>query len=307
MQSLKEVFLSLEIEKTVGRIMMDDNHFAPTLNRELTENRVNTVLSRLKHEHTKAVVPYLPVGYPTPAHSLELLHALVDGGADMIELGVPFSDPMADGPIIQRATEIAIEQGMTLRGVLQVAASFRQTNDTTPLVMMTYANPIESMGWDEFIVLAVEAGIDALLLVDLPPEELGELKLKFSNAGLLLIHFVAPTSKPSRVESLAHHAQGFVYYVALKGVTGSGSLDKEAVNAHVYEVQKMLGVPVLVGFGIQDGESAKAVSQEAAGVIVGTALVKQITSVADQPVTAIAAKVKEFVQSLRVALDSTKS
>lgn len=269
-------------------------------------NRVNQVLSQLSADNRKAVVPYLPVGYPTPAHSLELLHGLVDGGADLIELGVPFSDPMADGPVIQRATEIALEQGMTLRGVLQVAASFRQTNDNTPLVMMTYANPIEAMGWDEFIALAAEAGIDAVLLVDVPPEELGDLKQKFSNAGMLLIHFVAPTTKPGRIEGLARHAQGFVYYVALKGVTGSGSLDTDAVNAHVREVQQALGVPVLVGFGIQDGESAKAVSQEAAGVIVGTALVKHITSFADQPVKVIAAKVKEFVQSLRAALDSAK-
>ena len=270
---------------------------------DIKANRIDQVMAQLKSEGRKALVPYLPVGYPTAAHSIEFLEKLVDGGADIIELGVPFSDPMADGPVIQRATEIALEQGMTLRGVLKTAATFREKNQKTPLVMMTYVNPLEAMGYEVFIDLAISSGLDAVLLVDMPPEELGDLKQKFNDAGIYLIHFVAPTTTPARIDLLADRAQGFVYYVALKGVTGSGSLDTNAVNKHVTEVHKVLKVPVLVGFGIHDGASARAVSQSADGVIVGTALVNVITAGIDKPISEAANKVKEFVQDLRTALD----
>ena len=269
----------------------------------MATNRVDQVMAQLKQAGRKAVVPYLPIGYPTPDHSLELLHGLVAGGADMIELGVPFSDPMADGPVIQKATEIALANGMNLNRVLDTAAGFRQTNSATPLVMMTYVNPLEAMGYELFIEKAIKSGIDAVLLVDMPPEELGDLKQKFNQAGLYLIHFVAPTTTDARIDLLKDRAQGFVYYVALKGVTGSGSLDTEAVNRHVSKIHTTLHTPVLVGFGIHDGPSAQAASQQAEGVIVGTALVKVITASAQKPVAEIAEDVKDFVQSLRSALD----
>lgn len=267
-------------------------------------NRIDKVVAALQQAERKALVPYLPIGYPTPDHSLDLLHSLVDAGADMIELGVPFSDPMADGPVIQQATEIALRKGTTLKKVLDIAEAFRSTNNSTPLIMMTYANPIEAMGIDAFLVRAHAAGLDAVLLVDVPPEEMSDFKQKFNDAGLHLIHFIAPTTTSERVSLLRERAQGFVYYVALKGVTGAATIDTDAVGQHVREVAKVLQIPVFVGFGIHDGESAKAIAQAADGVIVGTALVRQITAAIDQPATEIIKNVKKFVQSLRVALDS---
>ncbi len=267
-------------------------------------NRIDVVMAELKAQNRKALVPYLPVGYPEAQYSLPLLHDLVEAGADMIELGVPFSDPMADGPVIQKATEIALKNGMNLNKVLDIATEFRIKNTKTPLVMMTYANPIEAMGWDLYLERAVSAGIDAVLLVDVPPEELGELKKSFNDAGILLIHFVAPTTKPERVKLMAERVQGFVYYVALKGVTGAATLNHDVVNQHVKEVKDVLPVPVLVGFGINDGPSARSVSQEADGVIVGSALVKVITNAIDgSDSSKLSEQVKTFVKSLRNALD----
>jgi len=267
-------------------------------------NRIDQVNRQLQQAGRKALVPYLPMGYPTPDQSLGLLHALVDAGADMIELGVPFSDPMADGPVIQRATEIAIKKGMTLRKVIQTAKAFRQTNSNTPLIMMTYINPIEAMGIDTFAELAADAGIDAVLLVDVPPDEMHEYKKPLADASLQVIHFIAPTTTSARVTHLTEHAQGFVYYVALKGVTGAASLDTDSVNTHVRHLKSSLKVPVFVGFGIHDGPTAKAISAEADGVIVGTALVNQLTSKADQPDQVLHDCVKTFIGSLRLALDS---
>ncbi|HBF10052.1 MAG: tryptophan synthase subunit alpha [Gammaproteobacteria bacterium] len=275
-----------------------------TVTNEKIENRIDTVMGALKAEGRKALVPYLPIGYPEASESVSLLHAIVDGGADMIELGVPFSDPQADGPVIQQATEIALKKGMNLNKVLDIATEFRKTNQKTPLVMMTYANPIEAMGWDKYLDRAINAGIDAVLLVDVPPEETFEIKQPFNKAGIYLINFVAPTTKPARVSLIAEQAQGFVYYVALKGVTGAATLNHDAVNGHVKEVKETLKTPMLVGFGINDGASAKAVSQEADGVIVGSALVKVISNaVESNDFSTLSEKVKTFVNSLRVALD----
>jgi tryptophan synthase alpha chain len=229
-----------------------------------------------------ALIPYIAAGDPSPQATPELMHALVQAGADVIELGVPFSDPMADGPVIQRAAERAIAQGVGLRKVLELVAQFRTRNTETPVVLMGYANPIERMGQQAFIEAAAKAGVDGVLVVDYPPEEVAEFANNLQQSQIDLIFLLAPTSTPDRIRKVGQLARGYVYYVSLKGVTGAGNLDTTEVAARVAAIREHVSVPVGVGFGIRDADSARKVAECADAVVIGSKLIETMEAAATQ-------------------------
>jgi tryptophan synthase alpha chain len=263
-------------------------------------NRINQTLATLKQQGRKALATYIVCGDPKPALTLTAMHALVEAGADIIELGVPFSDPMAEGPVIQKAHERALAFNTSLRTSLEVVTAFRTTNPHTPVVLMGYANPVERMGYSTFVTAAVQAGVDGLLTVDLPPEEAEEFNQKMRAAGLETIYLVAPTTAPERVRSITAAATGFVYYVSLKGVTGAGNLDLEDVASKLEGIRSTTQTPILVGFGIKDAASAKAVAAFADGVVVGSALVELMAlgSSDETLLSQLTAKVRDIRQGL---------
>ena len=221
-----------------------------------------------------ALIPYVTAGDPSPAATVPLMHALVEAGADVIELGVPFSDPMADGPVVQRATQRAIEKGVGLVHVLEMVSEFRRTDGVTPVVLMGYANPIERFGQEAFAQKAAQAGVDGVLVVDYPPEEMIEFAGYLETASVAPIFLLAPTSTQERVKKVAKIARGYVYYVSLKGVTGSGSIDIAEVEQRLASIRQHLSVPVGVGFGIRDAESARRLGQVSDAVIIGSKLIE---------------------------------
>ncbi len=264
-------------------------------------NRIDQCLQQARADGRTVLVPYVTAGDPKPAYTVPMLHALVEAGADLIELGVPFTDPMADGPTIQHAYERALAQGMTLRKVLQMVKTFRQDNQHTPLILMGYTNSVERMGYESFIQAAVDAGVDGLLLVDLPVEESGDFRQQLQAAGLHQIFLVAPTTSESRLARIGRAAGGFVYFVSMKGVTGSRGVDVEEIRPHLQKLRAHTALPVGVGFGITDAESACAVAEVADAVIIGSALVKtlcQAESEADAT-----ARARAFLAPIREALD----
>ncbi|ARU26403.1 tryptophan synthase subunit alpha [Cellvibrio sp. PSBB006] len=267
-------------------------------------SRISQVLSQAKANNRKALVAYIVNGDPYPAATLPAMHKLVEQGVDVIELGVPFSDPMAEGPVIQKGHERALAHNISLRNTLEVVSEFRKTNNHTPLVLMGYANPVERFGYEAFAKAAAEAGVDGLLTVDLPPEEVVVLKDALDAAGLDNIFLLAPTTTLERARKIASHASGFLYYVSLKGVTGAGHLDVGAVKAKLDEFGKLTDLPVCVGFGIKDPETAKAIASLADGVVVGSVLVEKMGSMADQGQDAIAQAVGDIVGGIRRALDA---
>ena len=220
-----------------------------------------------------ALIPYIVAGDPAAAVTVELLHQLVEAGADIIEVGVPFSDPMAEGPVIQLGHERALANGVTLTTVIEMVREFRQKDSTTPVLLMGYANPVERMGYAKFVDMAHAAGLDAVLTVDIPPEEVEGLNAELERVGMDNIFLVAPTSPDARVARIAETASGFIYYVALKGVTGAGHLDTDQVAQRVGEIRQHTDLPVAVGFGIKDAVSARQVAAVADGVVVGSALI----------------------------------
>lgn len=252
-----------------------------------------------------ALIPYITAGDPEPATTVPLLHALVAAGADVLEIGVPFTDPMADGPVIQAACERALVHGTRLVDVLGMIAEFRQTDAQTPVVLMGYLNPIESMGIECFADAAAEAGVDGLLAVDLTPEEAGEFTPVLRAAGLESIYLVAPTTSDTRMEHICAHAGGFLYYVSLKGVTGASTLDTSGLGEKVAELRRHTDLPVAIGFGVRTPETAAAVSRVADAVVVGSALVGQI---ADNPEdrAAILEKVPATLAAMRQAMDQAR-
>ncbi|WP_439107032.1 tryptophan synthase subunit alpha [Congregibacter sp.] len=244
-------------------------------------SRIATCFADLKARNRKAVIPYIVAGDPGVELTLELMLALVDSGADIIELGVPFSDPMSEGPVIQRGHERALDRGMRLRGVLEVMSLFRKHNQTTPVLLMGYANPVEHMGHAVFADRAAACGVDALLTVDIPPEEVAGLNQELRRVGMDNIFLIAPTTPEDRIDLIAEEASGFIYYVSLKGVTGAGHLDQDAVTQSVAEIRRHTSLPICVGFGIKDGPSAAAVAAVSDGVVVGSALVQCLADVAE--------------------------
>jgi tryptophan synthase alpha chain len=267
-------------------------------------SRLESCFAQLAEQGRSALVSYITAGDPHPDHSLELMRALVRGGSDVIELGVPFSDPMADGPVIQRAVERALQHHVSLQDVLALVKRFRQQDQTTPVVLMGYLNPIEVMGFAAFASAAAAAGVDGVLTVDMPPEESEGLAPALREQGLDPIYLLAPTSDAGRIQRICAQASGFVYYVSIKGVTGAAHLDLDGVRAKVAEIKAQTGLPVGVGFGIRDAATAAAIASVADAVIVGSAIVSRIEQLAQDP-QAMLADVEAFVASLRQAMDAT--
>lgn len=263
-------------------------------------SRIGQTFTQLQSQGRKALIPFITAGDPAPDRTVPLMHALVEGGADIIELGVPFSDPMADGPTIQRASERALKHGVGLKDVLAMTGEFRKTNMSTPVVLMGYANPIEAMGWDGFCTAAKQAGVDGVLTVDYPPEESAEFAAKCAAAGLDNIYLLAPTTPEARVAAITKLARGFVYYVSLKGVTGAATLDLTEVAARVGMIRGNAGLPVGVGFGIRDAETARQVAEVADAVVIGSRIVQEIETSAPE---AQLDNVRNFVAGVRAALD----
>ncbi len=253
-------------------------------------------------KNRKALIPFITAGHPKPELTVDIMHELVKNGADVIELGMPFSDPMADGPVIQKASEKAIKQGTGIDHVIEMVKNFRKKNTLTPVVLMGYLNPVECMGNLTFVEQAKLAGVDGVLLVDCPPEESSDLLINFKKHGLEQIFLVAPTTTDARKEMICQHASGFVYYVALKGVTGSANLDSDAVNKDVLSIKQLTDLPVAVGFGVKDAASAVSVAKEADAVVIGSALVSLLDKCEDMQSASKA--IAQFIKPIRKALDS---
>ncbi|MCK2125285.1 tryptophan synthase subunit alpha [Thauera aromatica] len=262
-------------------------------------SRIQTVFQRLQADGRKALIPFVTAGFPAPGLSLPLMRALVEGGADIIELGVPFSDPMADGPTIQRASERALAQGMSLRKVLDIVRAFRATDAATPVVLMGYANPIEAMGAERFVAEARAAGVDGVLVVDYPPEECATFADTAKAGGLDPIFLLAPTSSAQRFADVARAGSGYIYYVSLKGVTGSGKLDVDEVARRIPQIRAAVGMPVGVGFGIRDAESARRIGAVADAVVIGSRIIEEIENNPGAEVACVTA----FMRGIRAALD----
>jgi tryptophan synthase alpha chain len=256
----------------------------------------------LREQRRRALIPYIAAGDPELWVTVPLMHALVKAGADLIELGVPFSDPMADGPVIQRAAERALRHGVSLAQVLKMVHEFRARDTTTPVVLMGYLNPVEVMGYERFARAAAEAGVDGVLTVDLPPEEAGGLSQALRARGLDAIFLLAPTSSGERIRTIARAASGFIYYVSLRGVTGAGHLDLDEVGARLTAIRAHTGLPVGVGFGIATPEAAARVAGFADAVIVGSAIVRRMEEFAAQP-DKILTEAPGFLATLRAAMD----
>jgi len=266
-------------------------------------SRLATRFVALRERQRKALIPFITAGDPHRAVTVPLMHALVAAGADVIELGVPFSDPMADGPVIQRASERALLHHTSLRDVLGMVQAFREQDGDTPVVLMGYLNPIEIMGYGAFAQAAAAAGVDGVLTVDLPPDEGHDLLVALRAVGLDPIYLIAPTSGPDRIAKICGAASGFVYYVSLKGVTGAAHLDIAPVAKKLAEIRGQTTLPVGVGFGIKDAETAARVAQVADAVIVGSALVSRVEALADRP-DEIAPALAELLGGMRSAMDA---
>ncbi|QEL64514.1 tryptophan synthase, alpha subunit [Oryzomicrobium terrae] len=264
-------------------------------------SRIATVFSQLQAAGKKALIPFVTAGDPDPAQTLPVLNALVEAGADVIELGVPFSDPMADGPTIQRASERALAKGMTLAKVFEMVRAFRAGNATTPIVLMGYANPIEAMGLEAFAQAAAAAGVDGVLVVDYPPEESAEFAAAMRAVDIDPIFLLAPTSTDARIAQVAEVASGYVYYVSIKGVTGSATLNLAEVAARIPLIRQRTGLPVGVGFGIRDAETARGIAAIADAVVVGSRLIEEMER---HPAAQAAEAVRAVATDIRRGIDA---
>jgi tryptophan synthase alpha chain len=263
-------------------------------------NRIDATFAKLRAAGRTALVPYVTAGDPSPAVTAQLLPALVAAGADLIELGVPFSDPMADGPVIQRASERALAQGVGLDDVLDMVAAFRATDAATPLVLMGYANPIEAMGIASFARRARGAGVDGVIAVDYPPEEAGDFTAALDVNGLAPIFLLSPTTPEARIITVGRMARGYVYYVSLKGVTGAGHLDTAEVITKLAEIRRHVALPVGVGFGIRDAASAQAIAAHADAVVIGSRIIEEIEA---GPASDAARRAAGWLATIRDAVD----
>ncbi len=266
-------------------------------------SRLQQTFQRLRETNRKALIPYVTAGDPSPQISVPLMHAMVAAGSDVIELGVPFSDPMADGPTIQRASERALQHNVGLRDVLAMVQEFRQQDNQTPIVLMGYLNPIEVMGYEAFANESAKAGVDGVLIVDMPPEETGSLTDHLKTNAIDMIFLIAPNSTEQRIRKIVSIASGYLYYVALKGVTGAGHLDLESVAQKLTQIRSLTDMPVGVGFGVKNADTALAIGGLADGVVVGSALIEQIEACLESHENAIEA-VSKLLKSMRSGLDS---
>jgi len=263
-------------------------------------SRIQDTFAKLRRNGRKALIPYITAGDPDPTATIPLLHAMVQAGADIVELGVPFSDPMADGPVIQRAGERALKHDVGLDRVLELVREFRATDQATPLVLMGYANPIEAMGQEAFAGAACDAGVDGLIVVDYPPEECTDFARLLHERGLDLIFLLAPTSTPERIAMIGRLATGYIYYVSLRGVTGAANLDLADVAAKIAQIRAQTALPVGVGFGIRDGATARALCGAADAAIIGSRIIEEI----EVAPGSAGARVAEFLRGVRAAMDA---
>ncbi len=263
-------------------------------------SRIQARFESFRARRRKALILFVTAGDPDPALTVPLMHALVEAGADILELGVPFSDPMADGPVIQRASERALARGVRLRDVLEMVRSFRNRDAATPIVLMGYANPIEAMGTERFIAAAGAAGVDGLIVVDYPPEECEPFAALAKSRGIDPIFLLAPTSTDARVAEVARVGSGFIYYVSLKGVTGAGHLDVDEVLAKLPRLRAATQLPIGVGFGIRDADSARRIARQADAVVIASRLIEELESV---PAAQVLERARAFVRPIREALD----
>ncbi|MEK6736928.1 MAG: tryptophan synthase subunit alpha [Pseudomonadota bacterium] len=263
-------------------------------------NRITKTFTALQAKNRKALIPFITAGDPNPAITVELMHQLVESGSNILELGIPFSDPMADGPTIQRSSERALKHHVGLKDVLQMVSKFREIDHDTPVVLMGYANPIEAMGYEQFAARAKECGVDGILTVDYPLEECAEWVQCLDRYDIDAIFLLSPTTPPDRIQQVATMAKGYVYYVSLKGVTGASHLDLKDVEAMLVQLRKSINIPIGVGFGIRDGETARAVAQLADAVVVGSRIIEEIEK---SSIDAVLENVGKLVNILRSAID----
>ena len=267
-------------------------------------NRIDATLQNVRTAGRKALVTYIVAGDPGREVTVPAMHALVAAGADILEIGVPFSDPMAEGPVIQLAHERALQHNTSLRDTLAMAAEFRQQDSHTPIILMGYANPVEKMGYEAFASAAQTAGVDGVLTVDLPPEEAQQFTGVLKEHGLENIFLIAPTTTVQRQKAIAEQAGGFIYYVSLRGVTGAGHLDVSSVEQKLAEIRTLTDLPVCVGFGVKNGATAKSVSAPADGAVVGSVIVTAMADNRDAEIGIINAAITAIVTEIRTALDS---
>jgi len=273
-------------------------------------SRISPTFERLAQAGRKALIPYVTAGDPHPSATVPVLHAMVEAGADMIELGVPFSDPMADGPVIQRSSERALKHGVGLADVLAMVAEFRAGNantagdSRTPVILMGYANPIEAMGTAAFVEAAAKAGVDGVIVVDYPPEECGGFVKLLRAKDMDLLFLLAPTSTQQRISAIVRLASGYIYYVSLKGTTGAGHLDLADVRANVARIRAESRLPVGVGFGIRDGATARAICEFADAAIIGSRVIQELENTTPDEAPR---RVKAFLQGVRTVMDQAKA
>jgi tryptophan synthase alpha chain len=264
-------------------------------------SRIQGRFQALGRDKRKALIPYITAGDPHPSLTVPLMRGLVEAGADILELGVPFSDPMADGPVIQRAGERALKHGVGLGDVLKLVSEFRKSDAATPIVLMGYANPVEAMGTEKFIAAAKTAGVDGVIVVDYPPEECEQFAALAKNAGIDPIFLLAPTSTDKRIEQVGRVGSGYLYYVSLRGITGAANIDFSEITSRIPRIRAATHLPIGVGFGIRDAASAKRVAQSADAVVIGSRIIQEIEAgAADGAV----ARVKAFLKPIRQALDT---
>jgi tryptophan synthase alpha chain len=276
-------------------------------------SRIQIKFQALADQNRKGLIPFITAGDPNLSTTVQLMHALVRGGADIIELGMPFSDPMADGPVIQRASERALKNGVGLTDVLQCVREFRAANHDTPVVLMGYANPIECMGMEKFAAEAAHAGVDGALVVDYPPEECAAYLACMKQHGIDVIFLLAPTSTQERIQQVAHLARGYVYYVSLKGVTGNHAVDIADVDRMLANLKQHIPVPIAVGFGIRDGNMAKRIAQVADAVVIGSRIIQVIEQEIEQKIgktpshpdqARLILSVQKLVNEIRLTMDA---
>ncbi|MBY0474479.1 MAG: tryptophan synthase subunit alpha [Nitrosomonas sp.] len=263
-------------------------------------HRIAKTFAGLKEQNRKALIPFITAGDPHPKYTIQLMHQLVQSGADIIELGVPFSDPMADGPTIQRSSERALKHHVSLDDVLKLVAEFRKTNINTPIVLMGYANPVEALGQVSFAAKARECGVDGVLIVDYPPEESSEWVQCLEQHQIDAIFLLSPTTHQQRIEQVAKMAKGYIYYVSLKGVTGASHLDLQDVSTKLNQLRQYISLPIGVGFGIRDGVTAKAVAELSDAVVVGSRIIEEIEKSSESD---LLSNVGSLIKALRDAID----
>ncbi|MBV1875707.1 MAG: tryptophan synthase subunit alpha [Cycloclasticus sp.] len=266
-------------------------------------SRLENCFESLRKSKQKALIPFVTAGDPNAAFTLSCMHEMVDAGASIIELGVPFSDPMADGPVIQRASERALANGMSLKGVIEVVRAFRKSNQTTPVILMGYLNPIEFMGYESFAKNAAEAGVDGVLTVDIPPEESADLVAAYDKYDLAPIFLLSPTSNENRIRKVSAIARGYIYYVSLKGVTGAGNLELGDIQRKIEEIKRITSLPIAVGFGVKNAEIAANIAKLGDAVVVGSALINCITDNANDEEQGRQA-IGSLLSDMRTAMDA---